>query len=483
MAATRPARRMNVPPRAGDRSVRPSAPVWIMGVLLFAFLIAVLGGSSRFDMMQVPILLPVACLAAGFGLIRSWDADWRALKIPLILLGAWTVWTLIQVVPLPPGLWQALPGREPMVQVAQAIGEERWHPLSMAPWRTHHALWALSVPLAALFLFAALRERAIGVTLQAAIAIAVASALLGVLQITLPSVDALYLYEITNRSDPVGLFANANHAAMLNAIMLVVIAATARLAPRPHAAWWMPALGAAYFILLVTQFINASRAGLGLTVAALLVSALIVMTSFEKRGGRRTRKGLAGLLASPQSRVALALLVGAIALAVLFFLSDRLPGFAQLLADSPLEDLRFEIAPILQQMAWTYFPFGTGFGSFETVFYIHEPAGMLAPSYVNQAHNDLLQMVIEGGLPALAIALGILVWLVRIAVSLWRSGIANRRVLAIAASGTVACIVLASAVDYPLRAPLFQVIAVWLLCAFATLARQPAFTDTGDAKS
>ena len=57
-----------------------------MVAALFAFLLATLGGSSRYDMLQISILLPVSCLAAGYGLYRSWDADWSALKVPLILL-------------------------------------------------------------------------------------------------------------------------------------------------------------------------------------------------------------------------------------------------------------------------------------------------------------------------------------------------------------------------------------------------------------
>ena len=34
---------------------------------LFVFMMAALGGSSRYDAMQLAILLPIACLAAGYG--------------------------------------------------------------------------------------------------------------------------------------------------------------------------------------------------------------------------------------------------------------------------------------------------------------------------------------------------------------------------------------------------------------------------------
>ena len=481
MAKSGAGRRMYNPPLQGERTIRASAPGVIMVAALFAFLLATLGGSSRYDMLQISILLPVSCLAAGYGLYRSWDADWSALKVPLILLMAWTGLTLLQVIPLPPGLWQALPGREPMAQIAGLLGDDKWRPLSMVPWRTQHALWALSIPLAALFVFAALRERAVEITVQAAIAFAVASALLGILQVTLPSSDLLYFYAITNRGSPVGLFANENHAAMFSAVMLVVIAATMKIAPRPLAAWHMPALGAAFFTLLVTQFINGSRAGLGLTVVALVASALIALQG--SGGGKASlRDGVRGLTKSPEARIAAALFVGSIAIAVVFYFNDRLPALSDMVGQDVTADVRFKAAPILQQMTGIYFPFGSGFGSFETVYYIHEPSDLLSPVYLNQAHDDLLQIIIEGGIFAVAIAVAALIWAGRLLWQLLRQNDVQHRVIAFAGIGMIAIVLMASSVDYPLRVPLFQATAVWLVGMLAVLAKQPSWQGPENAR-
>ncbi|MBB3034371.1 O-antigen ligase family protein [Alteriqipengyuania lutimaris] len=422
-------------------------------------------------MLQLVILLPLACLAAGFGLWRAWHADWSALRVPLWLLAAWAILTLLQLVPLPPDLWRSLAGREPMAAVADAIGDESWRPLSMVPWRTEHALWALSIPLAALFLFVAMRKSAVPVAIQVVIAVILASALLGIVQITLGPDSMLYVYAVTNRGAAVGLLANANHAAMLSAIGMIVIAATAALMPRSGPFWHMPVLGSGFFLLLTFQLINGSRAGLGLAVIALFASALIALLARSyapaRKGDRAERQGqqLPG-----GWKTALPLLGGGVAIAALFLSADRIAGVDELLMKQTFDDMRVEILPVLWDMAGTYLPWGSGMGSFEIVYQIHEPSSLLMPDYINQAHNDLLQIVIEGGLPALAIALLALHWLGWTILRLVRGG-PRARILAIAGAGVVVSLIVGSAVDYPLRAPLFQFLAVWMIATFAVVSR------------
>ncbi len=448
----------------------------IEGVLLvsaiFAFLLAILGGSSRYDMIQLPILLPISCLAAAYGLFRSWEADWSGLKTPLVILMLWTGWILLQLVPLPPDLWHALPGREPLAKLAEALGENRWRPLSMVPWRTQYALWAMAYPLAALFLFVALRDKAVRATLWAVIAIALASAFMGILQLTSGVDSPFYTYALTIRTAPVGLFANPNHTAIMNATVMVVIAATAKLSPRPVPAWRMPVLGSIFFVLVIMQLVNGSRAGLIATLIALATSALVLLLgnaapATSKRNPKR--KGpLPAAMTSPGGLAMIVVAVAVLGVLALFYLQDRSPGFNELIASSPMEDLRFQLFPVLTEMARTYFPWGIGFGAFENVFYMHEPTEMLQPSYVNQAHDDLLQIVIEGGLIALGLVLAALRWLANIVFRLLR-GDHRQRTLGIAASGALAIVLIGSAFDYPLRAPLFQGIAVCLVCVLARL--------------
>jgi O-antigen ligase len=110
--------------------------------------------------------------------------------------------------------------------------------------------------------------------------------------------------------------------------------------------------------------------------------------------------------------------------------------------------------------------FGTGFGSFDAVYRIYEPTALLLPLYVNHAHNDWAQLVIEGGLPAAICLLGLMGW---VAMAIWR--IARRTpgsgALVVFWTAWLAIMMAASTVDYPLRTPIFQAVSVWLMLCLA----------------
>ena len=112
-------------------------------------------------------------------------------------------------------------------------------------------------------------------------------------------------------------------------------------------------------------------------------------------------------------------------------------------------------------MAGDFLPWGSGFGSFDTVFFQYEPRDALSTMYLNHAHNDWLQFVIEGGLPAALLLCAAGVWFAVRAAALWRG---RRQVNAPLRLGMLAVIVLvavASAVDYPLRVPVMMVLAAF----------------------
>jgi|SRR5690606_29208727 len=149
--------------------------------------------------------------------------------------------------------------------------------------------------------------------------------------------------------------------------------------------------------------------------------------------------------------------------------SGRDTALSRLFEAEVAEELRWNYLPIFGRMITDFLPFGTGFGAFENVFNMYEPAGMLTSRYMNQAHNDPVQFVIEGGLPALAILLGAIVWL---ALALWRIARPATLQLALFFGGSIALWLAASVVDYPLRTP----IAAMLV---ATLTAQLSFLSTG----
>ena len=128
-------------------------------------------------------------------------------------------------------------------------------------------------------------------------------------------------------------------------------------------------------------------------------------------------------------------------------------------------------------MVWTYFPFGSGMGSFVEAYQLAEPLSYLHPTYVNHMHNDWLEIPLTGGLPAVLILLAAIAFYFIGSANLWRRKDRDRRAVKIArlASVLIATIVLASAADYPLRTPIMMAIFA-VACLWFTL---PALAEEG----
>jgi O-antigen ligase len=161
--------------------------------------------------------------------------------------------------------------------------------------------------------------------------------------------------------------------------------------------------------------------------------------------------------------------VAALGFAALFALSDRLPGLNRFFDDSIGQDMRFRALPTIWAMARDFGAAGAGMGSFERVYYAFETDANLQAPYLNMAHNDWLQLVIEGGAPLVLLALAAIA---TIAIAITRLGRVDRPG-SVAAAGIAAILGIASVFDYPLRTPTLQVIAV-VLAAMAWHAGKAA---------
>ncbi|MDB5540769.1 MAG: O-antigen ligase family protein [Devosia sp.] len=92
-----------------------------------------------------------------------------------------------------------------------------------------------------------------------------------------------------------------------------------------------------------------------------------------------------------------------------------------------------------------HLPLGSGFGTFEIVYPAFEEEADITASFVNHAHNEYLELVMEGGLPALAALLCYFALLARAAFT----GMAA--LLQRAAFCGLVFLLIHSLVDYPLR--------------------------------
>jgi O-antigen ligase len=289
----------------------------------------------------------------------------------------------------------------------------------------------------------------------------VASAVLGLAQVSAGGEDALRFYSAPPTTTAVGLFANRNHQALLVCCGLPMLAVWASLMSADRATARLHGVIAtvsAAFLLLVIPT-TGSRAGLVLLSLAVPFAIALAWPVL---------KAVAGTLSRPRRTVAvsaaLAALAALIAVALTF---SRAESVQRLFAIDPAEDARVRLLRPLMAMIRDFFPFGSGFGSFDRVYLGFEPFENLAVTVMNQAHDDYLQLVLEAGLPGLLLLIAFLGWWGWSSLKLWRREDGEGRLLGRLGSVVLLLIMVASATDYPARTPLIMVLAAqsagWML--------------------
>ena len=447
---------------------------WIVLALLSA-VAAFTGGASRFDAIQIVPLRSLSALFLVLSLFLLTKERLKAERALIILFSCFALIVMLQLVPLPPRIWQSLMGHIGILPLDTALGlEGTWRPLTLTPMRSWNVLGSLIVPAAGLMLAIAVRASALTL-LRIVAGLGVLNALFGLLQIVMGRSSVFYFYEVTNRGGAVGVFANENHAAVFAACSMLVVTLLGLKARKGRSAVWERLIyPAAFFLILSVALAGGSRAGFVAVIGTILVSMTMLALSPRPRRGLRAGQS-AGRWFDQHPRLILAFPVILVSLTAAAFLAlDRAPAFRDILVRDSFEDLRWSLWPVIIEMLEGHWALGKGFGSFEQVYHIYEPSGLLMPSYVNQAHNDWAQFIIEGGVLAGSLLTGLLIWMVRAIGAMsfdWA-----RRVDAIFWMSIFAIVAAASLVDYPLRTPLFQLAAVWLLLALSRDVRDISAT-------
>jgi O-antigen ligase len=162
-------------------------------------------------------------------------------------------------------------------------------------------------------------------------------------------------------------------------------------------------------------------------------------------------------------------IIAIIAVAAATAVMSRTSAVQRLFASSYADEQRGQMIGPLTDMARAFFPFGSGYGSFDPVYRAFEPFDLLNTAYMNHAHNDLLQIIIEGGLPALILLILYLGWWVSRARAHWATPkrLTSSRLMGRLGSLVTLIMLLSSLVDYPLRMPLlavvFSIASLWML--------------------
>lgn len=443
--------------------------MWIRrhGASSYLILCLVLGGASAAGVVANAVLQLVAIALIGaivaLGTLPPIAASLRTL---LLLVTAFAVMLLLQLIPLPYPIWTALPGRTPIVEAfALAAAGRPWLPISLTPDATIAALLSL-LPATAMILAVSNAPRtgrrdAIAVLLGAAIL----SVLLGCLQGAGGVESPLYAYAFTNRGSAVGLFANRNHLGTLMLCALPFVAALARQNPRI-----VPRViaGVAGLVIASGAILTGSRASIGLLLPILAGCAAIALH------GRHVApaNGRAASGWPANGRLGLAAGFGLLAAGAFVLLVHGTAG-----EDPARSQHRGAITATTLRAATDVLPFGSGGGSFTAVYPAYEAAAAVTPEYTNHAHDDYAEMLLEFGIPgALLISTVVTAWLTR-AWAVWKiPGADGDR--ARAGAVAIGAILLHSLVDYPLRIAAVAGLAAALL---ATPIASPV--DVRDAAS
>ncbi len=398
-------------------------------------------GSSRASPLALTLVESSGLPALGLGLWGLWEGRAAGTrKFALFILAAAAVLPLIQLVPLPVEVWASLPGRAVELAILKAAGVQPGPmPLSLTPDATLHSLLAL-IPAAAVFV--ASLGLSIGARTRLAwliIAFGGINIAISLLQTAGGPFSPLEFYNRDVVGSTLGLFANPDHEADFLACAIPLAIAVSHSRSARHRGGASVQLEPAWLIvpaLVMGVFITRSRAGL-------ILAAMGLAGALALRPARRRRT------TSLEPR-AVVLVAAVGALIVVALLADRIPALARFHDQGA--DLRFTSLPYTFAAIRRFWPAGAGFGSFVPVFQMFEPASLVDGVYFNRAHDDFLEILVEGGVASLLILIAFLVWFAREAWSVWR-GASDARSSPLARAGTlvVLMILVHSSVDYPIR--------------------------------
>ena len=426
----------------------------------FVFLLALLLGGGRqtgswgeafVQLASLPLLVAAILKIRQAPAARNW-------RLPLAISALAFLAVVLQMIPLPAGVWELVSGRAGVNAIYAAIdASPSFLPLTLDPGATLRSLFTLIPPLAifltAVLLPSVVRERAVLFLL----AFAFVSVILGLAQIAQGTGGPLRIADAQESSQAVGFFANQNHFAALIYAALPLAAAWALWLARTRGLRHLGLLLLALVLvgaLMIGVGAARSRAGVAMGLLAL---AGIVPLAYGLRQTTTNSRLLQGLFAAG--------LTAAVLVSLQFALVGVLARFEQTITD----DLRFEMARTTMKAIGSYFPFGSGFGTFPEIYNAFERLSALRAEYVNHAHNDYLELVLEGGIVTLALLALFLMWFIRRSATIWfERGSAGSpsfsEIAPRAASISIVLLLLHSTVDYPLRMTALIVVFAFL-CA------------------
>lgn len=432
--------------------IRPS-----LSFILLVFFLAILwlaGGASRADVAGQAIVRGTSAVAIVLLiLLADRPASMRSRVVPFFLLASVAL-ALLQLVPLPPGIWQSLPGRDVFLPAA-AGAEQPWRPWAIVPGGALNAAVSLIVPAAAFMLLVTLRpvERLWlpGIVLG----LITASMLLGLLQLSGAGFDNPLVNDTPGQIS--GSFANRNHFALFLAFGCLLAPIWAFLGGRAPQ-WRVPVALGLVILFALMILASGSRAGMLLGVFATGAGLFLTRKDIKKAFRRYPRWVLPTLIAL--------LVVVVLGLGLATVLAGRALSIDRVIDNDPGQDMRARALPVVLAMVREYFPAGAGLGGFDPLFRMREPFELLKLTYFNHAHSDWLEIVLDAGVLGLLLLVAAVAWWAMASLRSWRASSQGGNVLSRAGSVMLFLVFIASIIDYPARTPMMMAMivmaAMWL---------------------
>lgn len=400
-------------------------------------------------------------IVAMIGAARLFTASRHEVSPP------WTVYAVagmavavpvLQLLPLPPVVWHALPGRALLrasLDLVQA--GDSWRPLSLYPFETLAVLMTLVPAMIMLFLASSIRASGRVLLLILIVMVALLALAIGTVQVSGAEGNIFRFY---SPSSPILAGFQSNRSGQADIFLIAIVCVggiTRELYPKAAISgrkWRFLLLnGTAGLLFALAVVLTRSRFGMVMVPVALLFQMAFLRPALGL--SQRAFVGGAGLL----------LAVGGAGLALISHIPKVSVSLVRFATSS---ELRPEIWKDTLYLIAKYSPWGTGMGTFEPVYQLDERLEMLTFRIVNRAHCDFLELYLEGGVPAVTILSLMAIIVMVSAVKALRQTSAPGRWQVWCAVWGLFLIGAHSLFDYPLRSmsleAIFAVLVAIILC-------------------
>ncbi|RKE79237.1 O-antigen ligase family protein [Rhizobium sp. AG855] len=367
----------------------------------------IMGGGTERGLLMDHVLQALIIATSTYVIVTLWDRS--VSTAGLALFGAIALLGCIQIMPLPCEWLESLRPQPYM----PAIGSCSTTTISLSSYRTISGLISCLTMIVLFLALSKFDESELGLLGRFVVAGVLVNLALSF--VTFSQSDMSWMSDLLGYQAELGAFQNENHYSVYVAVGIL---AALTMRPQGYMRVWNLLL-----VTLVLLFLLAAGSRAGVLIGLFVSLLAFVMIA---RGSR--------------SAVILAPGLGLVAAAYLYGLWIK---FTEVEGDQILD--RRDYALTTWDAIRDQWPLGTGFSTFDIVYPRYEKLEQVYSAFVNHAHNDFLELILEGGLAGTLILAGCLAAIVM------RFNRVRHRDSARTAFIAILIILVHSTVDYPLR--------------------------------